>query len=303
MSADPVALAQEVSPRQRGLFLKNLADFQTELARIQAGFGPGFSVWAQRKELPMLVFRTLRRVQDLRLRGRELGVSFAEMHLSEGVAARDLRRALCAANSTADLLQAAMIVVPGVLAEAIDAYLKRNDRIYDLPSVPLLEASREELRTQAAWAKSALEVLAREAGETPDATFVARVQTIAESLPEALETHFDRTPVRVQAGRRMGRLPLAEAVLPAGFRPLPFGPESLSRENEYRDRALELQEDLTQATIENLRAKTYAMTSGQALVKIDGAGLQPHLEAFMWEILKTIQVRVNNDGLDMLVGV
>jgi hypothetical protein len=236
MSADPVALAQEVSPRQRGLFLKNLADFQTELARIQAGFGPGFSVWAQRKELPMLVFRTLRRVQDLRLRGRELGVSFAEMHLSEGVAARDLRRALCAANSTADLLQAAMIVVPGVLAEAIDAYLKRNDRIYDLPSVPLLEASREELRTQAAWAKSALEVLAREAGETPDATFVARVQTIAESLPEALETHFDRTPVRVQAGRRMGRLPLAEAVLPAGFRPLPFGPESLSRENEYRDR-------------------------------------------------------------------
>jgi tape measure domain-containing protein len=77
----------------------------------------------------------------------------------------------------------------------------------------------------------------------------------------------------------------------------------LERENEYRDRALELQEDLTQATIENLRAKTYAMTSGQALVKIDGAGLQPHLEAFMWEILKTIQVRVNNDGLDMLVGV
>jgi hypothetical protein len=233
MSAD---LAQEVSPRTRGLFLKNLADFQTELARIQAGFGPGFSVWAQRKELPLLVFRTLRRVQDLRLRGRELGVSFAEMHLSEGVAAGDLRRTLCAAKSTADLLQAAMVVVPGELGRAIEAYLKRNDSIYDLPTVPLLEASREELRTQAAWARSALEVLAREAGETPDPTFVARVQTLAEALPAALENHLDRTPARVATGRRMGRLPLAEAVLPAGFRPLPYGPEPLSRENEYRER-------------------------------------------------------------------
>lgn len=236
MSADPAALAQEVSPRTRGLFLKNLADFQTELVRIQAGFGPGFSVWAQRKELPLLVFRTLRRVQDLRLRGRELGVSFAEMHLSEGVAAGELRRTLCAAKSTADLLQAAMVVVPGELGSAIDAYLKRNDSIYDLPTVPLLEASREELRTQAAWARSALEVLAREAGETPDPTFVARVQTLAEALPAALENHLDRTPARVATGRRIGRLPLAEAVLPAGFRPLPYGPEPLSRENEYRER-------------------------------------------------------------------
>jgi len=35
---------------------------------------------------------------------------------------------------------------------------------------------------------------------------------------------------------------------------------------------------------------------------VDGAGLQPHLEAFMWEILRTIQVRVNQDGLEMLLG-
>jgi len=236
MSADPAALAQEVSPRQRGLFLKNLADFQTELARVHAGFGPGFSVWTQRKELPQLVFRTLRRVQDLRLRGRELGVSFADMHLSEGVVARDLLHALCAAGSTADLLQAAMIVVPGALDAAIDAYLKRNDSIYDLPSVPLLEASREELQAQAAWARSALEVLARESGETPNAAFVARVRGLAAALPERLQTHHDRTPARVQSGRRIGRLPLATAVLPAGFRALPFGPEPLSRESEYGDR-------------------------------------------------------------------
>ena len=37
-------------------------------------------------------------------------------------------------------------------------------------------------------------------------------------------------------------------------------------------------------------------------IKITGDGLQPHLEAFMWEILKAIQVRVNADGLKMLLG-
>lgn len=78
VSPDSLAssLATEVSPRVRGLFLKNLGDFQTELARIHAGFVPALAVWRQRKEFPALVFRSLRRVQDLRVRGRELGLSF-----------------------------------------------------------------------------------------------------------------------------------------------------------------------------------------------------------------------------------
>ena len=37
-------------------------------------------------------------------------------------------------------------------------------------------------------------------------------------------------------------------------------------------------------------------------LRIEGAGLEPHLEAFMWEILKAIQVKVNKDGLKMLLG-
>ncbi len=77
------SLQHEVSPRVRGRFLMNLAEFQTELARVQAGFVPALIVWEQRKELPGLVLRIMRRVQDLRGRGRELGVSFAEMHCSE----------------------------------------------------------------------------------------------------------------------------------------------------------------------------------------------------------------------------
>ena len=78
--------------------------------------------------------------------------------------------------------------------------------------------------------------------------------------------------------------------------------QQLEIENKLRQEAAELQKDLTRATIEQLEAQTRAMERGDALITIDGAGLQPHLEAFMWEILRAIQVRVNADGLAMLLG-
>ena len=79
--------------------------------------------------------------------------------------------------------------------------------------------------------------------------------------------------------------------------------KQLEKENEHRDKAFELQKKLTEATIREMEARTRSMESGNALIKIDGAGLKPHLEAFMWEILRTIQTRVNRDGLRMLVGI
>ena len=74
------------------------------------------------------------------------------------------------------------------------------------------------------------------------------------------------------------------------------------KESKRRDEALKLQKDLTEAQIAMMQAQTDAINSGDGLIKISGDGLQPHLEAFMWEILKAIQVRVNQDGLKMLLG-
>jgi hypothetical protein len=51
-----------------------------------------------------------------------------------------------------------------------------------------------------------------------------------------------------------------------------------------------------------MKARTKAMERGDAMIKINGDGLQPHLEAFMWEIIRTVQVRVNEDGMGMLLG-
>lgn len=79
--------------------------------------------------------------------------------------------------------------------------------------------------------------------------------------------------------------------------------DQIAKENGLREQSFNLQKQLTEAQIENMRAQTDRMRSGDALIKIDGAGLKPHLEAFMWEILRTIQMRVNRDGLQMLLGV
>ena len=39
-----------------------------------------------------------------------------------------------------------------------------------------------------------------------------------------------------------------------------------------------------------------------AILKIDGTGLEPELEAFMWKILKKIRVRANAEYSDYLLG-
>jgi hypothetical protein len=77
----------------------------------------------------------------------------------------------------------------------------------------------------------------------------------------------------------------------------------LDIENDNRAQALRQQAELTAAQIKVLNAQAEQLTRGDALIKIDGAGLAPHLEAFMWQIVKRVQVRANRDGLKLLLGV
>ncbi len=79
----------------------------------------------------------------------------------------------------------------------------------------------------------------------------------------------------------------------------------LAMATEANQRANDLhkaQMDLIQKNSEYLVAKTRAANNGDPLIKIQADGLKPHLEAFMWEILSAIQVRMAYDGGDMLVG-
>lgn len=72
--------------------------------------------------------------------------------------------------------------------------------------------------------------------------------------------------------------------------------------NERVDELHNGQMALIAAQVDYMRAKTAAASQGNPLVTIQADGLKPHLEAFMWEILGAIQVKMAYDGGDMLVG-
>lgn len=72
--------------------------------------------------------------------------------------------------------------------------------------------------------------------------------------------------------------------------------------NDAYDRQLEASIALTQEMAEYYKARTEFLQKENALIKIEGDGLQPHLEAFMWEILSEVQTRVNEQGLEFLTG-
>lgn len=74
-------------------------------------------------------------------------------------------------------------------------------------------------------------------------------------------------------------------------------------ENERRDKELKLQEKLINEQIENLKARTRQITKGDAMIKISGDGLEPQLEAFMWEIVKKVRVRATEEAQEFLLGV
>lgn len=77
----------------------------------------------------------------------------------------------------------------------------------------------------------------------------------------------------------------------------------IAAQMEIQFRALEIQEKMAAAEIKMMEAKMKAMARGEALIQIDGAGLQPHLESFMFEILRAIQVRAHAEGQEFLLGV
>jgi hypothetical protein len=78
--------------------------------------------------------------------------------------------------------------------------------------------------------------------------------------------------------------------------------DQIERENELRQQSFELQRELAEAEIARIEAQVRQMERGDAAIQIDGTGLEPELEAFMWAILKKIRVRANAEFQDYLLG-
>jgi len=78
--------------------------------------------------------------------------------------------------------------------------------------------------------------------------------------------------------------------------------DQIKNENKIRDEQIKLQKKLTEAEVAYIKQKTRNLAKGDAMIKVNGDGLAPHLEAFMFEILENIQTKVNADGEEMLLG-
>jgi hypothetical protein len=76
----------------------------------------------------------------------------------------------------------------------------------------------------------------------------------------------------------------------------------IDRNFDLQEEAIKKQGELIDAQIRQIDARTDSLNRGDSLINIQADGLEPHLEAFMWEILRAIQMRVNEDGLDLLLG-
>ena len=77
--------------------------------------------------------------------------------------------------------------------------------------------------------------------------------------------------------------------------------EQVDIENDLRQDAFDLQKELTTAQIDYMNKK--AETFGEEIeLKVEAGDLKPHLEAFMWEIVSTLQSRITEEGAERLIG-
>ena len=77
----------------------------------------------------------------------------------------------------------------------------------------------------------------------------------------------------------------------------------LEDQTELQDKALQSQIDLNEAQVEYMNAKADALAKGDGLIKIDSTGLEPALEMILFEVLEKVQVRVNEESADFLLGI
>lgn len=76
----------------------------------------------------------------------------------------------------------------------------------------------------------------------------------------------------------------------------------LADQMAMQERLVDAQIRLIDAQIDQIEARTELLKSGDSMIKIDGDGLAPELEAFMWKILENIQVRANAEFSEFLLG-
>lgn len=78
--------------------------------------------------------------------------------------------------------------------------------------------------------------------------------------------------------------------------------EQIDTENKLRRETFELQKKVAEVEMDRDRAQTRALNRGDALIQVDGTGLAPELEAFMFAVFRAIRTRGNAALVDYLAA-
>lgn len=76
--------------------------------------------------------------------------------------------------------------------------------------------------------------------------------------------------------------------------------EQISNEERRREALFKLQEKTAEAELRRIEAQTNSLNRGDALIQIDGTGLEPELNAFMFKVLAGIRAQVNAEFANYL---
>lgn len=78
--------------------------------------------------------------------------------------------------------------------------------------------------------------------------------------------------------------------------------DAIEQQLQIQEQAANQQGQLIEAQVDQMRARTQALQSGDGLIKISSDGLEPALEMIMWQVLEKIQMRANAEGAEFLLG-
>jgi TP901 family phage tail tape measure protein len=118
-----------------------------------------------------------------------------------------------------------------------------------------------------------------------------KVEAAFTSLNTVFESSADVIGSMAEAMPDVG--PLAQLDLRKG----------IERELDLREEALEQQKKLINAEVALMEARSSRMSSDEPLITVNGDGLQPELEAFMFKILETVQMQVAEEEQEFLLGI
>lgn len=77
----------------------------------------------------------------------------------------------------------------------------------------------------------------------------------------------------------------------------------LREEADLREKSFDLQKKLTEAQVRDIESRIEARENGESEITINCDGLEPTLEMIMWEIMKKVQVRANENASEFLLGI